>query len=234
MTWGTSLWRGGSRLPEGVRRYVALGPGERVLASAELVGGAVALATSHRLLVVGERLEPPGGVGSPDGGSVPLPDPTPWVGDAGAPEPPVAPSAPAPAAEPAPPAEPALAAEPAPAVTADRWVDIAGASLEAADGVLEVELVAGPRRVLLLGRGRGRRFATATRERIQHSVLLTRTVELGRRRVIRVVARREPGGEAFLQIVPGPGVSVTGPDVAAAVAEAERAVREQVGLPPAP
>jgi hypothetical protein len=119
-----------------------------------------------------------------------------------------------------------------PVVTSDRWVDIAGASLEAADGVLDVQLVDGPRRVLLLGPGRGRAFATATRERIQHSVLLTRTVELGRRRVVRVVARREPGGEAFVQVVPGPGVSVAGPDVAAAVADAERAVREQVGLPP--
>ncbi|MGF1662684.1 MAG: hypothetical protein ACFCVG_09490 [Kineosporiaceae bacterium] len=117
-------------------------------------------------------------------------------------------------------------------VTADRWVDVASASLAPEEGVLEVDLVAGSRRVLVLGRNRGRALATVVRERVQHSVLLTRTVELAGRRAVRVTARRTPDGEVLVQVVPGPGVSISGPDVAAEVAEAERAVREQVGLPP--
>jgi hypothetical protein len=166
-------------LPPAARDRVGLDRGERALATVELADGAVAVATTHRLIVVGP------------------------------------------------------AGQEEPTVTADRWVDIAAASLAPEDGVLEVDLVAGSRRVLVLGRNRGRAFATAVRERIQHSVLLTRTVELTGRRVVRVTARRTPEGEALVQVVPGPGVSLTGPDVAAAVAEAERAVREQVGLPPA-
>lgn len=166
-------------LPPAARDRVRLGRGERALATADLADGAVVLATTHRLVVVG-----------------------PAVGAA------------------------------APTITADRWVDVASASLAPEDGVLEVDLVAGSRRVLVLGRDRGRSFATAVRERIQHSVLLTRTVELGGRRVVRVTARRTPDGEALVQVVPGPGVQVSGPEVAARVAEAERAVREQAGLPP--
>lgn len=219
MTRARSFLSGLSRLPGIARAHVDLAPGERVLASAELVGGGVAVATSHRLIVVGDGVTAPDGA-PPGAGRESPADPTPWVDGDGTQAPDAAP------------AEPSGDPDPADrVVTSDRWVDIAGASLEAADGVLEVDLVHGPRRVLLLGRGRGRPFATAARERIQHSVLLTRTVELDRRRVVRVVARREPGGEAFVQVVPGPGVSVTGPDVAAAVAEAEQAVREQVGLP---
>lgn len=165
-------------LPPAARDRVRLGRGERALATVELADGAVAVATTHRLVVVGP------------------------------------------------------AGQEEPTVTADRWVDIAAASLAPEDGVLEVDLVAGSRRVLVLGRDRGRSFATAVRERIQHSVLLTRTVELGGRRVVRVTARRTPDGEALVQVVPGPGVQVSGPEVSARVAEAERAVREQAGLPP--
>jgi hypothetical protein len=150
---------------------VALGPGERVLARAGLVGGGTAIATTERLLV--DR---------PAGGS------------------------------------------------ADAWTDVVSAVLEAEEGALEVLLVDGSRRALLLGRGEGRAFVTTARERVQHSVLLARTVEFGRRSV-RVVARRGPRG-SFVQVVPSPGVDLQRPDVAAAVAEAERAVREQVGLPP--
>lgn len=167
-------------LPPAVRGHVRLDRGERALASAGLVGGGVAAATTHRLVVTVPR------------------------GDAGA----------------------------APLVTADRWEDVAMASLAPEEGVLEVDLVAGSRRVLVLGRNRGRAFATVVRERIQHSVLLTRVVELGGRRVVRVTARRAPDGRVFVQVVPGPGVSLAGPEVAAAVADAERAVRDQVGLPP--
>ena len=212
---------GRSRLPDAARPHVDVAPGERVLASAELVGGGVAVATSHRLVVVGDGIAAPPDEAPPDEAQAVPAEPTPWV-DGSGPQGPTA-TPPVPAEPPGP---------PGPLVTSDRWVDIAGASLDADAGVLEVELVAGPRRVLLLGPNRGRRFATATRERIQHSVLLTRTVDLDRRRAVRVVARREPGGDAFVQIVPGPGVSVEGPDVAAAVAAAERAVRDQVGLPP--
>lgn len=208
---------GRSSLPDAARPHVDVVRGERVLASAELVGGGVAVATSHRMVVVGDGIAAP-----PDDAPAAPPEPTPWVDGSGR-QGPVA-TTPVPD-------EPPVRTDPV--VTSDRWVDIAGASLESEAGVLEVELVAGPRRVLLLGPNRGRRFATVTRERIQHSVLLTRTVDLDRRRVVRVVARREPGGEAFVQIVPGPGVSVAGPDIAAAVAAAERAVRDQVGLPPA-
>lgn len=113
------------------------------------------------------------------------------------------------------------------------WSEVATAGLEGEAGVLSVDLVDGSRRALLLGRGQGGRLARVVRERIQHSVLLSRTVELGGRRTVQVAARRGPDGVPFIQVVPGPRVDLRGPAVAAAVAEAEAAVRDQVGLPPA-
>jgi len=113
------------------------------------------------------------------------------------------------------------------------WSEIATAGLEGEAGVLSVELVDGSRRVLVLGRGQGQRLARVLRERIQHSVLLSRTVDLGGRRTVRVAARRGADGVPFIQVVPGARVDLRGPEAAAAVAEAEAAVRDQVGLPPA-
>ncbi len=112
------------------------------------------------------------------------------------------------------------------------WTDVATAGLQGESGVLSAVLVDGSERTLLLGRGQGTRFARVVRERVQHSVLLSRTVELSGRRTVRVAARRGADGSPFIQVVPARGVDLRGPDVAAAVAEAEAAVRDQVGLPP--
>lgn len=129
-----------------------------------------------------------------------------------------------------------LTALPGQPATADLWTDIVSAGLEPDEGVLEIDLAQGGHRVLVLGPGRGRRLAGVVRERVQHSILLTRSVDLPGDRTVRVSARRDPGGQPFIQLVPAPGAgsAPADPAQAAAVAHAVRAVREQVGLPADP
>lgn len=69
------------------------------------------------------------------------------------------------------------------------------------------------------------------RERVQASVVLAETVDLGGRRTAKVVVRRDLASGALLsQAVLGKGVRSTDPGVADAVRAGVARVREQVGL----
>ena len=69
------------------------------------------------------------------------------------------------------------------------------------------------------------------RERVQASVVLAETLDLGERRTARVVVRRDLATGALLsQAVLGRGVRADDPGVAAQVRAGLDAVREQVGL----
>jgi hypothetical protein len=69
------------------------------------------------------------------------------------------------------------------------------------------------------------------RERVQASVVIAESVELGRGRTARVVVRRVlASGELVAQAVLGPGVRLDDPGVRDAVAAGLARVREQVGL----
>lgn len=113
------------------------------------------------------------------------------------------------------------------------WTQTRGAVLHADRKVLVVERTDGPTITLQLDESRAsRRLGDTVRERIQHSILLTRVVDLPGRRKVTVAARREPGGTSFLQVVPDDERPLP-PAAAAAVDQAVAAVREQAGLPPA-
>lgn len=69
------------------------------------------------------------------------------------------------------------------------------------------------------------------RERVQASVVLAEAVDLGNRRMARVVVRRVLAtGELVSQAVLGPGVRIDDPGVREQVREGLARVREQVGL----
>ncbi|MBR7744089.1 hypothetical protein KC207_12400 [Phycicoccus sp. BSK3Z-2] len=69
------------------------------------------------------------------------------------------------------------------------------------------------------------------RERVQASVVLAETVDLGEKRTARVVVRRElSSGRLLSQAVLGKGVSASDPEVAVQVRAALDGVREQAGL----
>lgn len=68
-------------------------------------------------------------------------------------------------------------------------------------------------------------------ERVQASVVLSETLDLGQRHSARVVVRRDQGtGGLLTQSILGPGVDPQDPQVRAAVAATLEALREQVGL----
>lgn len=74
-------------------------------------------------------------------------------------------------------------------------------------------------------------FPRTLRERVQASVVLAETLDLGERRTARVVIRKELGsGRLFGQTVLGRGVSTSDPGVAEATQWAMARLREQVGL----
>jgi hypothetical protein len=75
------------------------------------------------------------------------------------------------------------------------------------------------------------RLPEALRERVQASVVLAETVDLGDKRSARVVVRRVLAtGELVAQAVLGPGVRIDDPGVRDAVTDGLARVREQVGL----
>lgn len=75
------------------------------------------------------------------------------------------------------------------------------------------------------------RFLTTLRERVQASVVLAGSLDLGDRRSGRVAIRRDQRtGELFDQVVLGRFSRFDDPEVAAAVARLRADLREQVGL----
>jgi hypothetical protein len=69
------------------------------------------------------------------------------------------------------------------------------------------------------------------RERVEASVVLSRRIEAGGRRGIRVAIRREsPGAELSTQVIADRGVDVSEPGLAARVAAELADLREQTGM----
>jgi hypothetical protein len=98
------------------------------------------------------------------------------------------------------------------------------------DAALRITWVDGhaPTRIVLTEPGM---LPETLRERVQASVVLAETVELGGRRQAKVVVRRVLAtGELVAQAVLGPGVRMADPGVGPQVRAGLARVREQVGL----
>jgi hypothetical protein len=98
------------------------------------------------------------------------------------------------------------------------------------DGSLRVTWVDGerPARFVLTDPGL---LPETLRERVQASVIIAETVDLGNRRTARVVVREDLAtGDLLSQALLGPGVRSSDPGVSEQVREGLARVREQVGL----
>lgn len=111
------------------------------------------------------------------------------------------------------------------------WAQIDRGALDAETGTLTVHLVNGTHQVLRLLNSRSSRpFATTFRERVQSSVVCSRTVTVPGGGAVHVTVRRDEDGSLFTQVI-GPGtIDLSDPKVAEVVDEAEAQVRESVGL----
>ena len=98
------------------------------------------------------------------------------------------------------------------------------------DGSLRVTWVDGerPARFVLTDPGL---LPETLRERVQASVVISESLDLGNRRTARVVVRKDLATRALLsQVLLGPGVRSTDPGVSEQVRAGLARVREQVGL----
>lgn len=111
------------------------------------------------------------------------------------------------------------------------WHEVDTATWEPDGRVVDVRLVDG--RVLRLAiLGDTRTLLPETlRERVQSSVVLSRTVKVRGRRGVRVVVRRTQVG-LVTQVLPDPGIALDDPDLAAEVDAVRREVEAAVGLAP--
>lgn len=117
-----------------------------------------------------------------------------------------------------------------PAVVLDRPWHLVDAGSWSEDGELRVVWVDGqpPLRVVLTEPGM---FPETLRERVQASVVLAETLDLGGRRTAKVVVRRDLATRELLsQAVLGKGVRPADPGVDEQVRAGVARVREQVGL----
>jgi hypothetical protein len=126
----------------------------------------------------------------------------------------------------------AVAPDPAGArVTLSRpWHLVDAGTWGGEDGILMITWVDGERpcRFELTELGM---FPETLRERVQASVVLGETLDLGARRTAKVVVRKDLAtGSLLSQAVLGPGVRSTDPGVSEQVRDGLRRVREQVGL----
>jgi hypothetical protein len=85
---------------------------------------------------------------------------------------------------------------------------------------------------LALRVGGHRPFLQTFRERVQASVVIADTLDLGQSRTARLVVRKDLGHDRLLdQVILGKGVRLGDPGVRERIEAARRALREQVGLP---
>ncbi len=125
-----------------------------------------------------------------------------------------------------------LAEDAAAPEAATPWCDVDRGSLDPATRTLTVWWVSGARRAVTLPDGAdARRFARTFRDRVQQSVVHAVTVTLPGGGQARVALRRGPDGALFTQTLGTDAVDPSDPEVAAALARAEAAVREAAGLP---
>ena len=112
------------------------------------------------------------------------------------------------------------------------WCDIDRGSLDPAARTLTVWWVSGTRRTLSLpDDADGQHFSRTFRDRVQQSVVHAVTVELPGGGQAQVALRRDADGGLFTQTLGNAAVDPADPEVAAALARAEAAVREAAGLP---
>jgi hypothetical protein len=113
------------------------------------------------------------------------------------------------------------------------WHEVAEAVWSSDDRTLRVRWVGGdgadPQ--LLLGPGESY-LPEVVRERVMSTYVISRRVAGAGRRGVTVAVRRRADATLVVQAVADPGVDMLRPGIAAAVAEAARDLREQVGLPP--
>lgn len=115
--------------------------------------------------------------------------------------------------------------------TAVPWHEVDTAVWEPEARVLDVRLVDG-RTLRLVMKGDTRTLLPETlRERVQSSVVLSRTVKVSGRRGVRVVVRRTPGG-LLTQVLTDPGIELDDPGLAAEVDAVRREVEAAVGHVP--
>ncbi len=162
-------------LPDALRRAVELAPGDRILASAELVDGYWGVATRRQLAVLDADARMIAG--------------GPWCDVDRA------------------------AFDPVTGTVAISWVE--GQAPTAME-------IANPKRLALV---------QTVRERVQWSVVLSESVEIGPERYVKVAVRRDGDGSLFSQVVADEGVDLDNPEIAAKVDAAELRVRSASGLP---
>lgn len=116
--------------------------------------------------------------------------------------------------------------------TATAWCDIDRGSMDPQTRTLTVWWVSGARRALRLPEDvDAQRFARVFRDRVQQSVVQAITVTLPGGGEAQVALRRAPDGRLFTQTLGNSAVDPSDPEVAAALARAEAAVRDAAGLP---
>jgi hypothetical protein len=113
------------------------------------------------------------------------------------------------------------------------WHEVAEAVWSSDDRTLRVRWVGGDgaEQQLLLGPGESY-LPEVVRERVMSTYVISRRVAGAGRRGVTVAVRRRADATLVVQAVADPGVDMLRPGIAAAVAEAARDLREQVGLPP--
>lgn len=111
------------------------------------------------------------------------------------------------------------------------WSTIERGTLETTTHTLTVHWVTGATVDLELPEDAdGKAFARTFRERVQQSVVHATSLTLPGGGQAQVALRRSEDGELFTQVLGGPQVDLTDPQVAQALDEAERRVREAAGL----
>jgi hypothetical protein len=117
------------------------------------------------------------------------------------------------------------------AVERHGWDRVAAAAWSDTASMLQVTWVdAQPQLVLEFADGPGF-LPEVVRERVEASVVISRRIETGGRRGVRVAIRREaPGAELSTQVVADRGVDLTEPGLAARVAAELADLREQAGM----
>jgi len=111
------------------------------------------------------------------------------------------------------------------------WVDVDHAAWDQDSGTLAVWWV-GSRQATPLEVGGGSFLPEVVHERVRASVVLTREVALPGGLSATVALRKAADGALSTQVVPGRGVDIADPQVAALLARARAGLREDAGLAP--
>ena len=111
------------------------------------------------------------------------------------------------------------------------WTDVDHVSWDAASGMLAVWWV-GTRAATPLEVAPDSFVPEVVYERVRASLVAARDVSMPGGRTVWVALRKADDGTLSTQAVPGRGVRLADPQVAALVAQARAALRDDVGLPP--